>query len=77
VHLDLTTTVREFGTGFRADKGLLRPQLGAVLRAAGGARQVLYRSALFAYKIDRLSVMFFGYGDDRTLDDKRRLQSDR
>ena len=35
-------------------------------------------SALFAYKINWQSVMFFGYGDDRTLDDQRRLQkSDR
>ncbi len=31
-------------------------------------------SALFAYKINWQSVMFFGYGDDRTLDDQRRLQ---
>jgi hypothetical protein len=35
-------------------------------------------SALFAYKINWQSVMFFGYGDDRTLDEQRRLQkSDR
>jgi uncharacterized protein DUF5916/cellulose/xylan binding protein with CBM9 domain len=35
-------------------------------------------SVLFAYKINWQSVMFFGYGDDRTLDDQRRLQrSDR
>jgi hypothetical protein len=31
-------------------------------------------SALFAYKINWQSVMFFGYGDDRTLDEQRRLQ---
>jgi hypothetical protein len=31
-------------------------------------------SALFAYKINWQSVMFFGYGDDRTLDQQRRLQ---
>jgi Domain of unknown function (DUF5916) len=31
-------------------------------------------SVLFAYKINWQSVMFFGYGDDRTLDDQRRLQ---
>jgi hypothetical protein len=35
-------------------------------------------SVLFAYKINWQSVMFVGYGDDRTLDDERRLQrSDR
>src|SRR5262249_37535828 len=35
-------------------------------------------SALFAYKINWQSVMFFGYGDERTLDDQHRLQqSDR
>jgi hypothetical protein len=35
-------------------------------------------SILFAYKINWQSVMFFGYGDERTLDDTRRLQkSDR
>jgi len=35
-------------------------------------------SILFAYKINWQSVMFFGYGDDRTLDEQRRLQrSDR
>jgi hypothetical protein len=31
-------------------------------------------SVLFAYKINWQSVMFFGYGDDRTLDDRQRLQ---
>jgi len=31
-------------------------------------------SVLFAYKINWQSVMFFGYGDDRTLDEQRRLQ---
>jgi hypothetical protein len=31
-------------------------------------------SALFAYKINWQSVMFFGYGDDRTLDEQRHLQ---
>jgi hypothetical protein len=31
-------------------------------------------SVLFAYKINWQSVMFFGYGDDRTVDDQRRLQ---
>ena len=31
-------------------------------------------SVLFAYKINWQSVMFFGYGDDRTLDEMRRLQ---
>jgi hypothetical protein len=31
-------------------------------------------SALFAYKINWQSVMFIGYGDDRTLDEQRRLQ---
>jgi len=31
-------------------------------------------SVLFAYKINWQSVMFFGYGDDRTLDDQRHLQ---
>jgi hypothetical protein len=31
-------------------------------------------SVLFAYKINWQSVMFFGYGDERTLDDQRRLQ---
>jgi hypothetical protein len=31
-------------------------------------------SVLFAYKINWQSVMFVGYGDDRTLDDQRRLQ---
>ena len=31
-------------------------------------------SALFAYKINWQSVMFFGYGDDRSLDDQRHLQ---
>jgi hypothetical protein len=31
-------------------------------------------SILFAYKINWQSVMFFGYGDDRTLDEQRRLQ---
>jgi len=31
-------------------------------------------SVLFAYKINWQSVMFFGYGDDRALDDQRRLQ---
>ncbi len=31
-------------------------------------------SALFAYKINWQSVMFFGYGDERTLDDQRHLQ---
>jgi hypothetical protein len=31
-------------------------------------------SALFAYKINWQSVMFFGYGDDRTLDQRQRLQ---
>ncbi len=31
-------------------------------------------SALFAYKINWQSVMFFGYGDDRSLDEMRRLQ---
>jgi hypothetical protein len=31
-------------------------------------------SLLFAYKINWQSVMFFGYGDDRQLDDMRRLQ---
>lgn len=31
-------------------------------------------SALLAYKINWQSVMFFGYGDDRMLDDQRRLQ---
>ena len=31
-------------------------------------------SVLFAYKINWQSVMFIGYGDDRTLDDQRRLQ---
>jgi len=35
-------------------------------------------SVLFAYKINWQSVMFFGYGDDRTLDEQLRLQqSDR
>jgi hypothetical protein len=35
-------------------------------------------SVLFAYKINWQSVMFFGYGDDRTLDERLRLQrSDR
>jgi hypothetical protein len=35
-------------------------------------------SVLLAYKINWQSVMFVGYGDDRTLDDERRLQrSDR
>ena len=35
-------------------------------------------SVLFAYKINWQSVMFVGYGDERTLDDQRRLQrSDR
>jgi hypothetical protein len=35
-------------------------------------------SVLLAYKINWQSVMFIGYGDDRTLDDERRLQrSDR
>jgi hypothetical protein len=31
-------------------------------------------SVLFAYKINWQSVMFVGYGDDRTLDEQRRLQ---
>ena len=31
-------------------------------------------SALFAYKFNWQSVMFFGYGDDRALDEQRRLQ---
>ena len=31
-------------------------------------------SVLVAYKINWQSVMFFGYGDDRTLDEQRRLQ---
>jgi hypothetical protein len=31
-------------------------------------------SVLFAYKINWQSVMFFGYGDERTLDDQRHLQ---
>jgi hypothetical protein len=31
-------------------------------------------SALFAYKINWQSVMFFGYGDDRRLDQQQRLQ---
>ncbi len=31
-------------------------------------------SVLFAYKINWQSVMFVGYGDDRTLDDQRQLQ---
>jgi hypothetical protein len=31
-------------------------------------------SALLAYKVNWQSVMFFGYGDDRTLDEQRRLQ---
>jgi hypothetical protein len=31
-------------------------------------------SILFAYKINWQSVMFVGYGDDRTLDEQRRLQ---
>ena len=31
-------------------------------------------SVLFAYKINWQSVMYFGYGDDRTLDEQRRLQ---
>ena len=31
-------------------------------------------SVLFAYKINWQSVMFFGYGDDRSLDEQRRLQ---
>ena len=31
-------------------------------------------SVLFAYKINWQSVMFFGYGDNRALDDQRRLQ---
>jgi hypothetical protein len=31
-------------------------------------------SVLFAYKINWQSVMFFGYGDDRQLDEMRRLQ---
>ncbi len=31
-------------------------------------------SVLIAYKINWQSVMFFGYGDDRTLDDQQRLQ---
>jgi len=31
-------------------------------------------SVLFAYKINWQSVMFFGYGDDRTLDEQRQLQ---
>jgi len=31
-------------------------------------------SVVFAYKINWQSVMFFGYGDDRSLDDQRRLQ---
>src|SRR5207302_3131441 len=31
-------------------------------------------SVLLAYKINWQSVMFFGYGDDRALDDQRRLQ---
>lgn len=31
-------------------------------------------SALFAYKLNWQSVMFFGYGDDRSLDQQRRLQ---
>jgi hypothetical protein len=31
-------------------------------------------SVLFAYKINWQSVMFFGYGDDRTLDQQQRLQ---
>jgi hypothetical protein len=35
-------------------------------------------SILFAYKINWQSVMFFGYGDERTLDQQQRLQkSDR
>jgi hypothetical protein len=35
-------------------------------------------SVLFAYKINWQSVMFVGYGDERTLDDQRRLeQADR
>ncbi len=31
-------------------------------------------SVLFGYKINWQSVMFFGYGDDRQLDDMRQLQ---
>jgi hypothetical protein len=33
-------------------------------------------SALFAYKLNWQSVLFLGYGDDRTLDDARHLQKE-
>jgi hypothetical protein len=63
------TFVRIIGQYFSTDRD------PALFIASQTARDGLFSgSALFAYKINWQSVMFIGYGDDRTLDDSRQLQ---
>ena len=54
------------GRAFLRASGMLAPQSAHDGFFSG--------SVLFAYKINWQSVMFFGYGDDRALDEQRRLQ---